>query len=325
MSFRARGSAPQEAEKSGDLYTAIVAALLNVARIPSSDYASRMERGPSADRIATALETMPGQLQMAARYVLTRPQDVVLPWRREQAGVQPAMITRLTQRLGLDGYKPVREFYAEAIRNEDLGLAGTPGLKVASRKLKGERALVADMVESLTNQIARLSQPDVMERLVAAAAPLALARRVYCLGFRAGRTIAWLFGDVLSPSGDGDVLPDAIAEGGRDSISCACSKDLLFAVGVEPCTRTAIKAARANKRGIPIAALTDSAMSPRPRAPARAPADGPSFSSNLTPTFAAIAAAFVGEASPAALRRTQAAFHVHRSQKPRAVRYRGLP
>jgi hypothetical protein len=60
-----------------------------------------------------------------------------------------------------------------------------------SRKLKGERALVAEMVESLTNQIARLSQPDVGERVIAAAALLAFARRVYFLGLRACHAIAW--------------------------------------------------------------------------------------------------------------------------------------
>jgi DNA-binding MurR/RpiR family transcriptional regulator len=222
------------------------------------------------------------------------------------------------------GYAPIREFYAEAIRNEDLDLAGTAGLKVARRKLKGERALVVDMVGSLTNQIARLSQPDVIERLVAAGALLAFARRVYRLGFRADHAMAWLSADVSSPS-DADVLPGAIAEAGRDATRCACSRDLLFAVDVE---RRAIKAAQPNKRGIPIVALTDSAISPQPRAPGQAPIDGPSFFSSLTPTFAVIAAAFVGKASPAALRRTQAqraAFQAHRSQEPRAVRCRRLP
>jgi hypothetical protein len=158
------------------------------------------------------------------------------------------------------------------------------------------------MVGSLTNQIARLSQPDVIERLVAAAALLALAR---CVGRRACHATMWPSDDVLSRSSDGDVLPDPIAEAGRDSIRDASSKDLLFAVGVEPYTWTASKAAPANKRSVAIVPRTDSVLSMRPRA-----------------------AAFVEEASPAALQRThvpRAVFHVQRSQEPRAVRCRGLP
>jgi DNA-binding MurR/RpiR family transcriptional regulator len=54
-----------------------------------------MDRGPLADRIVTAFVTMLGQLQVAARYVLTRPRDVAFLSMREQAqraGVQPATI-----------------------------------------------------------------------------------------------------------------------------------------------------------------------------------------------------------------------------------------
>jgi hypothetical protein len=102
---------------------------------------------------------------------------------------------------------------------------------------------------------------------------------------------------------------------------------LLFAGDVEPFIRTASKAAPANKRSILIV-VTGHVVSPRPPIAGQVPTDGPSFFHSLPPTLAAIAAVFVGEASLAALRRTQtqrAAFRVHRSQAPRAVRCRGLP
>jgi DNA-binding MurR/RpiR family transcriptional regulator len=295
---------------------------MNVARILACDYAPLMERGPLADRIVTAFETMPGRLQMAARYAVLS--------MREQArrtGGGPTTITRFARRLGLDGDEPIREFYLEVILGEDLGFAGTAGLQVASRKLKSERALAAEMVESLTNQIARLSQPDLTERLVASAALLAFARRIYCRGLRAWHAIAWQFDHVLSLLGDCDVLAGAIPSTGRDSICFASSKDLVFAVGVEPSTRATMKAAQANKCGVPIVALMVSAMSPRARVAGKAPTDEPSFLHSLKPTFAAVAAAFGGEALLAALRGTEAqhaAFRVHRSQESRAVRCRRL-
>src|SRR5438552_14344607 len=103
-----------------------------------------MDHGPLADQIIKTFDTMSGQLQAAARYVLERPRDVALLSMREQArqaGVQPATMTRFAQRLGLDGYEVVRALHAEAIRTGGLGFAGKAGTQVASQKLRGDRAL----------------------------------------------------------------------------------------------------------------------------------------------------------------------------------------
>jgi len=290
-----------------------------------------MNRAPLTDRIVKAFKTMPGQLQTAARFVLDRPQDVALLSMREQArraGVQPATMTRFAQRLGLDGYDTIRKLYAEAIRKEGLGFAGRAGIQVASQKAKGERALAIEIVESLTQQIARLAKPDAVEQLVAAAALLASANRIYCLGLRACHAVAWQLHYVLSLLGDRTVLLDGIAGVGRDPIRSATSKDVLFATSVEPYTRATIEAAQyAHNRGVPIVALTDSAISPLAQIARQSilvPKDSPSFFHSLTPAFvvgeilAAIIAGRGGKASLDALRRTEAqlgAFHVHLSSR----------
>src|SRR5919107_383409 len=89
-----------------------------------------MEHGPLALQIIDTFESMPAQLRTAARYVLDRPSDVALLSMREQArqaGVQPATMTRLAKRLGLDGYDDVRELYARAIREGGLSFSGKAG------------------------------------------------------------------------------------------------------------------------------------------------------------------------------------------------------
>jgi hypothetical protein len=86
-----------------------------------------MDRGPLTERIIQTFDDMPAQLQAGARYVLDRPRDVALLSMREQArqaGVQPATMTRLAKRLGMDGYDEVRELYAAAVRDGGLGFAG---------------------------------------------------------------------------------------------------------------------------------------------------------------------------------------------------------
>src|SRR6267154_6347729 len=138
-----------------------------------------MDHGPLTEQIIKAFDTMSGQLQAGARYVLERPRDVALLSMREQArqaGVQPATMTRLAKRLGMDGYDDVRELYAAAVREGGLGFAGKAGVQVVSQKLKGDRALAVDMLRSIGKQIDRLAAPASLERLVAAAKALASGR-----------------------------------------------------------------------------------------------------------------------------------------------------
>jgi len=132
-----------------------------------------MDHGPLTEQIVEAFDTMSVQLQAGARYVLDRPRDVALLSMREQArqaGVQPATMTRLAKHLGMDGYDDVRELYAAAVRDGDLGFAGKAGVQVVSQKLKGDKALVAARIAArkhrympaslLDSQFATLEPPQ---------------------------------------------------------------------------------------------------------------------------------------------------------------------
>src|SRR3569832_2796007 len=110
-----------------------------------------MDRGPLTERIIRSFDDMPAQLQAGARYVLDRPRDVALLSMREQArqaGVQPATMTRLAKRLGMDGYEEVRELYAAAVRDGDLGFAGRAGVQVICLFLLGVLVLAAVLLAS---------------------------------------------------------------------------------------------------------------------------------------------------------------------------------
>src|SRR5436190_20467829 len=131
-----------------------------------------MDRGPLNASIVEAFDILPPQLQTAARYMLDCPDDVRLLSMREQArraGVPPATMTRLAKRLGLEGYDEVRALYAGAVRDGTLGFAGKAGVQVGAQKLRGEKALAADMALTLGRQIARLAEPAALERLADAA------------------------------------------------------------------------------------------------------------------------------------------------------------
>ena len=152
-------------------------------------------------------------------------------------------MTRLAKYLGMEGYDRVRELYAAAVRDGDIGFAGKAGAQVASQKLKGDKALAADMLRSIGKQIERLAAPDRLDRLVSAARTLASARRIYCLGLRSSHSVAWHLHYVLSLVGEKSMHIDGIAATGADALARATSRDVLLVASVLPYTRLTVELA----------------------------------------------------------------------------------
>ena len=252
-----------------------------------------MDRGPLAERIIRSFDDMPAQLQAGARFVLDRPRDVALLSMREQArqaGVQPATMTRLAKRLGMDGYDEVRELYAAAVREGDLGFAGKAGVQVISQKLKGDKALASDMLGSIGRQIEALATPQNLDRLVGAARALGSARRIYCLGLRSSHSVAWHLHYVLTLVGDRSVHIDGIGATGPDSLARATSRDVLLVASVMPYTRLTIELAEyAVERQLTVVAITDSEVAPLAQIAGHvvlAQTESPSFFHAMSPAFA---------------------------------------
>lgn len=291
-----------------------------------------MDGGPLTQPIVEAFETLSPQLRTAARYMLERPDDVALLSMREQArraGVPAATMTRLAKRLGLGGYDDVRSLYAGAVRDGTLGFAGKAGAQVEVQKLRGEAALAAEMVQTLSHQIARLAEPAALERLTDAARRLHRARRIYCLGLRSCHGAAWHFHYMLSLLASDTVMLDAAGGTGLDAIRGAVARDVVLAASIEPYASATIEVARyAARQGVPVVALTDSEVSPLAQiasATILVPTDSPSFFHTITPLLAvaeilaALVAGRSGEKATAALARTEAqltAFGVHLPRRP---------
>jgi DNA-binding MurR/RpiR family transcriptional regulator len=290
-----------------------------------------MDRGPLAERIIKSFDDMPTQLQAGARFVLDRPRDVALLSMREQArraGVQPATMTRLAKRLGMDGYERVRELYAAAVRDGDRGFAGKAGVQVISQKLKGDKALASDMLASIGRQIEALARPQNLDRLVGAARALASARRIYCLGLRSSHSVAWHLHYVLTLVGDRSVHIDGIGATGPDALARATSRDVLLVASVLPYTRLTIELAEyAMERGLTVVAITDSEVAPLAQIAQHVvlvQTESPSFFHAMSPAFAvaevlgALIAGRGGDDALAALRHSDghlAALNTHLKSK----------
>lgn len=270
-----------------------------------------MQQPPLRDEILKAYENMPPRLQQAARFLLDQPREVALLSMREQArqaGVQPATMTRLAKHLGLEGYDDIREAYAAAIRDDDSGFADKARSQVADQALRGDGAIAATMLRRMGRQIERLASPETQGRIIDVADLLASARRIYCLGLRSSHSVAWHIHYVLTLIGRPSVYLDGIAATGADALIHANEQDVLFTATIRPYASHSLElAAYAAARGIAVAAITDSEVSPVARIARHAvlvPTDSPAFFHSQSPAFAVaevIGAILVGRGGETAL------------------------
>ncbi|MBA8821776.1 SIS domain-containing protein [Ochrobactrum sp. P6BS-III] len=225
-----------------------------------------LQEDPLRARIIARFDEMSHQLQQAARYILEHPQDVALVSMRElarNAGVQPSTITRLTKFLGLNSYEEIRSHHAQVIRISADGFAARALQNNVDDSSAGTNDLARRMLHGLSDQIARLCEPQSLRQLNATADYLLKARRVYVLGLRSCHSVAWNFHYVMTLLGDKTIHLDGPAGTGGDALMRATSDDALFVISINPyALQTLELAAVARQKGMSIVAITDSEVSP---------------------------------------------------------------
>jgi DNA-binding MurR/RpiR family transcriptional regulator len=244
--------------------------------------------------IKSKLDGMPVQMQSAARFVIDHPSEVALLSMREQArkaGVPPATMTRLAQRIGFPGYQDLKDTYVEAIRDNVAWFSGRAVNMLSRRREYGEVSLVTETVDAITGAINELRRPATIEKLIKAADILDRAQRIYCIGARATFAVAFLFDYTQRYYSDKICLLEGAGGSGVDLMHRISSKDALLAVSLSPyavSTQRTVKLAHA--AGASIVAITDTEASPVARKANVAiliSAQSPSFFDTISPALAA--------------------------------------
>jgi DNA-binding MurR/RpiR family transcriptional regulator len=273
-----------------------------------------MEASDLRDQILSTFDTLPGQLQAAAKRLLDHPEDVALLSMRElakRAEVPPATMTRLARRLGFDGFEPLRKLYADAVRGRpDTFKDRAEGL-LARRDMDGDAVFVADMLAGLAGHLQSLNDPGTASTISRAADLIVRQRRLFCVGARSSYPAMHLGSYLLSLIGEQTFLVDGAGGIGVDGLRSLTHSDAVLALTVAPYTRDTVEAvAFASERGAAIIAITDSLASPIARHAKEAilvPTGTPSFLHTMTPAFvvveclAALVAAKRGKSAVAAI------------------------
>lgn len=254
-----------------------------------------MNRADVLSQLSDTLAALPPQLKEAARWMLDHPADVALLSTREQArraGLPPATLTRLAQRIGFDGYEAVRQIFAATLRERPESFRGRAEELIVRREDQGDAALALDLIAALGDHLRGLSEPASIESLIRAANRLVAAQRVFCLGLRSSFPVAYMLDYIHALIGEPSVLVDTAGGRGLDLLRQIGSGDVLFVVTVDPYTRLTLRAAEfARERGALVVAVTDS-----PHGPVAALAEDlvlvrtetPSFFHAMTPAFAVV-------------------------------------
>jgi len=246
-------------------------------------------------RLKASFADLSPQLREAARWVIDHPADVALLSTREQArraGVTPATMTRLAQRLGLSGYDGVRALHADAVRRRPESYRGRAEELLERRASEGDPALIQDIFAALTQHLQNLASGDAVRQLAVAADRIAAADRVFCIGMRSSFAVAYVFHYVRSLFGSKSVLVDGSGGSGLDALRTIGNGDVLLAISVRPYVQQTIDAATyAGDRRAHVIALTDSELSPLAAVSNHVIVVGtetPSFFHTMAPAFAAV-------------------------------------
>ncbi|WID98441.1 MurR/RpiR family transcriptional regulator [Bosea vestrisii] len=216
------------------------------------------ERGPN----------LPKRLRQVADYALANPDDMALSTAAQvaqQAGVQASTLVRFAQALDYSGFSELQQLFRSRLRQQfpdyrerlvALREEGAAGPNMAQVLLDGFAEASRSSLSRLQSTI-RHHDVDKATDLLAAAETIILigARRM----FPVVSYLAYAFGKL----GIRAVLVDNIASLGPEQAAIARKGDVVVSVSCAPYTPgTVAIAAAAYQKGIPVIAITDSALSP---------------------------------------------------------------
>jgi DNA-binding MurR/RpiR family transcriptional regulator len=214
------------------------------------------------ERLLDEFDSLPGQLQLCARYIIDHPHEVGLQSMRtlaQDAEVHPNSFVRLARHLGFDGYESLRERFRDFVRG---GIGSSPDrvqwLREMDRK-GGSTAIFGSMAAACLDNTEKMFAQQSVKDLERAVDWMIGARRVYVLGLGLAYPLAYNFWYVARMGFDHFILSPRHGSLPSDDLIRVDQRDCLVAMTFQPYRRDTLDAVRlAKKRGARIIGVTDS-------------------------------------------------------------------
>lgn len=212
--------------------------------------------------IKSRYPAMSRQLQIGARFLLERPEDVATASMRAvagRAGVTPVTLVRLARALGFADWQQLRRPFVERLRPAPAPYSARAEDLV---KRRSPAALVHESFAADAANLAATESLNAPHEVADAAALLARARRVYVAGFRSCHALSAGFVYVYRL-----FRPDVVLVGGALGLELELRAlgegDAVLLLGFAPYSReSALVAEAAGRAGARRIAITDSDVSP---------------------------------------------------------------
>jgi len=217
-----------------------------------------------ARAITESYPSLPKRLQGLARYALDNPDAMALATVAEiarDAAVPPSAVIRFANAMGFDGYLPLQRVYRERL----VARSATYRERIQALRASGGGAddAIRPLIDSAVGDLDRLREHLDARALKAAAALVLDARTIYVLAQRRAFPVAAYLVYALSQLELRAHLLDNAGGMLRSQAALVGREDLLVAASFRNYTPDVIEVADAcHRRGTPVIAFTDTAVSP---------------------------------------------------------------
>jgi len=243
----------------------------STVRAPASNYEELKEA------IGREYPEMSKQLQRIARFVLERPDPLALDTVAaiaKAAHVQPSSMIRFANALGFSGFTEMQQIFrghlvarsasyreriAEMRRNRGTAGAGGAGGNGGD----AATGVLHQFISESIDELGHLEEAVAAPQFRAAVRLLAGARRIHVVAQRRAFPVAFYFAYALNQLELTTNLLDGVGGMLRELVRGIQPKEVLLAVSFRNYSPDVIEVAAAcHGRGIPVIAMTDSALSP---------------------------------------------------------------
>ncbi|AKL36552.1 TPA: MurR/RpiR family transcriptional regulator [Klebsiella michiganensis] len=214
------------------------------------------------ENIVSQFSLLSPELQRAAEFSLQNANQLVVQSMRAfaaEAGVKPATLLRLAQRLGYNGWRELKSAFID-----DLGLGNDTYVSKAEKLIaKGTQPALYEEVFLAHQANLAFTQAENQHAMQQAVTLLDEAKQVYICGFRASFPIAWSLFYVYRLFNRQVSLIDGLASNIEVFTREINAEDCLLLTSFSPYSRESLDVLNAARQaGARIIAITDSPVSP---------------------------------------------------------------
>ena len=230
-----------------------------------------LSRSPSYDELVSSITAAyPGlskQLQQIARFALERPNELALGTVAavaEAAGVQPSSLIRFANALDFSGFSDMQQvFRARLIERSGSYRERIRSMRRGAEAPPSDGGVLHQFVGDAVAELGHLEENVQAADLEAAARLLCGASRVHVLAQRRAFPVACYLAYALGQLELKALLLDGIGGMLEQTLRCIEPQDVLLVASFQNYSTEVIEAARqVHARGVPVIAITDTALSP---------------------------------------------------------------